>query len=119
MERILESDIHDELHDEAALHIKTEKGLVILMGCGHKGPINTIKNGMRKTGIHKVHAVLGGMHLKNSSDEKIDKIVSALKEIEFDYLFPLHCTGFNAISKFKHEFGDKIQLLNVGDTVEV
>ncbi|MCK5075200.1 MAG: MBL fold metallo-hydrolase [Calditrichia bacterium] len=116
VERILESDIHDELHDEAALYIKTDKGLVILMGCGHKGPINTIKHGMRKTNVHKVHAILGGMHLKNSPDEKIDKIITALKEIKFDYIFPLHCTGFNAISKLRYEFGKKVGLLNVGDT---
>ena len=119
IERILESDIHDELHDDSALYIKTLKGLIILLGCGHAGVINTIKHGMRVTNMRKVHAVIGGMHLKKASDEKIEQIVTGLNEIDIERIIPLHCTGFRAISRLISEFGDKVILFNVGDTLQV
>jgi metal-dependent hydrolase (beta-lactamase superfamily II) len=50
------------------------------------------------TGIDKVHAVVGGWHLAPAPDATVAKTVDALKQINPDYLIPMHCTGFNMIS---------------------
>jgi 7,8-dihydropterin-6-yl-methyl-4-(beta-D-ribofuranosyl)aminobenzene 5'-phosphate synthase len=115
-ERILESFIHDELHDDLALIINTVKGLVILLGCGHSGPINTIKHAMRITGNGKVHAVVGGMHLQQAPEDKIDQITYHLIQLNPDYVIPLHCCGFRCINQLYNLLRERVLLFNVGDT---
>ncbi len=118
-ERILESYIHDELHDDMALILNTFKGLVILLGCGHSGPINTIKHAMRVLDQTKVYAVIGGMHLHRCPDEKIEKIVYHLRELDPEILIPLHCTGFRAVNLMFNLFKERVLLFNVGDYFEL
>lgn len=115
-ERVLESYIHDEIHDDMTLIIKTIKGLIILLGCGHAGPVNSIKYAMRVTGINKVHVVMGGMHLHQAPEEKIDSIVYHLIRLNPDYIIPLHCCGFRSINKLYNRLRDRILLFNVGDS---
>ncbi|HHJ51655.1 MAG TPA: MBL fold metallo-hydrolase [Caldithrix abyssi] len=118
-ERVLESYIHDELHDDMCVVIQTPKGLVVLLGCGHSGPVNSIKHAMRITNQKKVHAVIGGMHLQQSSQERIDQIVHNLKRINPDFIVPLHCTGFAAVHKMFSRFKNRVKLFNVGDVFTV
>jgi 7,8-dihydropterin-6-yl-methyl-4-(beta-D-ribofuranosyl)aminobenzene 5'-phosphate synthase len=118
-QRVSESYIHDEIHDDMSLIIKTEKGLIILLGCGHAGPINSVKHAMRLTHTKRVYAVIGGMHLHHAVDEKIEKIVHNLEILNPEYMVPLHCTGFKTINRMFNLFPDRIILLNVGDTFEL
>jgi 7,8-dihydropterin-6-yl-methyl-4-(beta-D-ribofuranosyl)aminobenzene 5'-phosphate synthase len=115
-ERVLESFIHDELHDDLALIVNTVKGLVILLGCGHSGPMNTIKHAMRITGNSKVHAVVGGMHLHRAPQEKIDQITYHLVQLNPDYVIPLHCCGFRCINQLYNLLTQRVLLYNVGDS---
>lgn len=118
-ERVLESFIHDELHDDMALIIKTTKGLIILMGCAHSGPVNTVKHAMRIMGVNKIHAIAGGMHLHRAPDEKIDKVIRNLVKLKPDYFIPLHCCGFRSINLLYNLMKDHVLLFNVGDTFEM
>ncbi len=118
-ERILESYLHDELSDDLSLIIKTKKGLVILLGCGHAGPVNTVKHAMRIMKANHVHAVMGGMHLHNAPDEKINKIVYHLIELNPDFIIPLHCCGFRCINQLFNAVKDKVLLFNVGDSFSI
>ncbi len=113
------SYLHDEIHDDLCLVLNTSKGLIILLGCGHAGPINSIKQSMRITHNQQIYAIIGGMHLQHSPDEKIKKIVKNLITLDPDYVLPLHCTGFPAITRIITAFPDRVKLLNVGDTFEV
>ncbi len=114
-ERVLESYIPDELHDDMALYLKTEKGLIVLMGCGHAGTINTIKQGLRLTNLKDIYAVMGGMHLAQAPEERIHKTVHGLQEINPRYIVPLHCTGFRMMNQLFNEFGERVLLFTVGD----
>ena len=114
-QRVLESFIHDELHDDLCLVLNTEMGLVILLGCGHAGPINSIKHAMRITGNNHVHAVIGGMHLAHTAEDRIKEIIRNLKKLDPDIIIPLHCTGFTAVNRIYNTFKDRVKLYNVGD----
>lgn len=118
-QRVLESYIHDEIHDEQFLALNTNKGVVVLLGCGHAGPINSLKHAMRITQNSHVYAIVGGMHLNNASEERINLIVENLELINPDYIVPLHCTGFKAIHRMFTVFKDRVKLLNVGDVFEM
>ncbi len=118
-QRVLESFIHDEIHDELFLALNTVRGVVVLLGCGHAGPINSLKHAMRITQNNHVYAVMGGMHLNNASEERINLIVENLELINPDFVVPLHCTGFKAIHRLFTVFKDRVKLLNVGDVFEM
>jgi 7,8-dihydropterin-6-yl-methyl-4-(beta-D-ribofuranosyl)aminobenzene 5'-phosphate synthase len=118
-EQILESFIHDELHDDMALIIKSQKGLIVLLGCGHSGPLNSVKHAMRLMGENRLHLVMGGMHLHQAPDEKIDAVVTNMVHLEPDFIAPLHCCGFRCINQFYTQLRNRILLFNVGDIFEL
>lgn len=114
--RVLESVIHDQMKDEAALIIDTPEGLIILSGCGHSGIINTCKYALTITGKKKILLVMGGMHLKNADDSRLKATIHDLKDINPEQFAPLHCTGFQMIKELISEFGnERVHLMNVGD----
>ena len=79
------------------------KGLVVLSSCAHAGIVNTVKHAQKMTGINKVHAVIGGFHLIGAPMPKIQKTVADIKAINPDYIVPMHCSGWEAITTFEKE----------------
>jgi 7,8-dihydropterin-6-yl-methyl-4-(beta-D-ribofuranosyl)aminobenzene 5'-phosphate synthase len=45
------------------------------------------------SGVKKVHAVIGGFHLAPYKEDYVRETVASLKELDADYIVPLHCTG--------------------------
>jgi 7,8-dihydropterin-6-yl-methyl-4-(beta-D-ribofuranosyl)aminobenzene 5'-phosphate synthase len=109
----------DELLDDQALIINTEDGLVVILGCAHRGIINTLKHAQNITGIKEIYAVIGGCHLINAPEERIWLTVNALKELEVKKLGVSHCTGMAASAIMAQEFGDKFFFNNAGTIVEL
>lgn len=118
-QRVLESYIHDEIHDDVCLILNTARGLVVLLGCGHAGPVNSLKHAMRITNRKDIHLFAGGMHLQHSPDDRIEKIVRNLERINPEILAPLHCTGFRAINALYHTFRERVHFFQVGDSIEI
>lgn len=118
-ELVLESYITDEVKDDMALAIKTVRGLIVLLGDSHSGPVNSVKQAMIVSGEQKVHAIMGGMKLVDAPMEKIEKIARGLKQINPEYLVPLHSTGFRAISHFYRIFKERLLLFNTGDRLVI
>jgi 7,8-dihydropterin-6-yl-methyl-4-(beta-D-ribofuranosyl)aminobenzene 5'-phosphate synthase len=65
----------------------------VLTSCSHRGVVNIIKQAQAVSGVDKVHAVLGGFHLAPYKDDCVHEAVAALKELDVDYVVPMHCTG--------------------------
>ncbi|MBV8150863.1 MAG: MBL fold metallo-hydrolase [Candidatus Eremiobacteraeota bacterium] len=84
------------------------RGLVVLLSCGHSGTINTIRWIQQVSGIEKVHAIVGGMHLAPAPDEVIRRTVDALVEINPDYVAPMHCTGYRAATLMRQRLPGKV-----------
>ena len=97
----------DKLLDDLALVIKTEAGLVVVLGCAHHGIINTLYHAQQLTGVKSIHAVLGGAHLISASEERIRLTIAALKELGVQRLGLCHCTDLPAASLLAQEFGDR------------
>jgi len=105
---------HDLIPDDLALIVRTQQGLVIVLGCAHRGMINTIRHAQMITGEQKVHTVVGGTHLFPKTDEQIEKAIFALQEIGVQKLGVSHCTGFHASMRLAQEFGDTFFMNNAG-----
>ncbi len=97
----------DFQHEQATCFNVKGKGLVVLTSCGHRGVVNSVKAAMKVSGINKVHAVLGGFHLAPHPPEYLRETVMALKEINPDYLIPMHCSGEAFIAIAQQEMPTK------------
>jgi 7,8-dihydropterin-6-yl-methyl-4-(beta-D-ribofuranosyl)aminobenzene 5'-phosphate synthase len=104
----------DTLVDDQALYIETVQGVVVLLGCGHSGVINTLEYVQMLSAGKPFRAVIGGMHLLNATAERLAFTGDALEHFSIPYLAPNHCTGLNAICDFKHRLPDSVHASNVG-----
>ncbi len=106
------------MDDQCAIMNVRNKGLVIVTGCGHSGIINVIRNAQSLTGISQIHAVIGGFHLTGGLFEGIiPDTISALKEIDPDYVMPGHCTGWSAIHQIARAMPEAFIPSCVGTTL--
>jgi 7,8-dihydropterin-6-yl-methyl-4-(beta-D-ribofuranosyl)aminobenzene 5'-phosphate synthase len=95
-------------HELATAFNLKDRGLVILTACSHRGVINTIKQAQAASGVPKVHAVIGGFHLAPYPEDYVRQTIAALKEIDIDYVIPLHCSGEAFYELAKAEMPDKL-----------
>jgi 7,8-dihydropterin-6-yl-methyl-4-(beta-D-ribofuranosyl)aminobenzene 5'-phosphate synthase len=95
-------------HELAAGFNLKGKGLVILTSCSHRGVVNAIEQARAASGIEKVHALIGGFHLAPYQDDYVQQTVAALKEMNVDYVIPLHCTGEPFYDKARIEMPGKV-----------
>jgi 7,8-dihydropterin-6-yl-methyl-4-(beta-D-ribofuranosyl)aminobenzene 5'-phosphate synthase len=103
--------------EHATAYIVKDRGLVVISSCGHAGIINSVRQLQKCTGVEKVHAVVGGWHLAPYPDDIIDKTVAAMKEINPDYLIPMHCTGFRAMMAVQRDMPQKLIMPSTGTRV--
>jgi 7,8-dihydropterin-6-yl-methyl-4-(beta-D-ribofuranosyl)aminobenzene 5'-phosphate synthase len=104
----------DPLADDLALVIDTDFGLVVILGCAHRGIINTLRHAQNLTGKEFIYAAIGGTHLFQASKQRIDKTIVDLKKIGVQRLGVSHCTGFDAAAKLTREFEGIFFLNNAG-----
>lgn len=111
--------VPDPLWDDRALIIKTDQGLVVILGCAHRGIINTLYHARELTGVELVHTVVGGTHLIRASEERVLLTAAALKELGVQRLGVSHCTGMPAAMMLAQEFGDIFFFNNAGTRITV
>lgn len=107
----------DALADDQAIILDTSRGVVVLLGCSHRGVINTLTHVASLTGKKNIHAIFGGLHLGKASDSKLRKIVDHLAEFGLKKIGVGHCTGPRAFLALSNKFADGVFLNTVGNTV--
>jgi 7,8-dihydropterin-6-yl-methyl-4-(beta-D-ribofuranosyl)aminobenzene 5'-phosphate synthase len=98
----------DLITDDLALWIKTDEGLVLCTGCCHAGLVNTLNHVQRLSGEYRIRAVIGGFHLLNSDDQRLEHTITALRSLNPAKVIPCHCTGEKATQLLIDTFGDKV-----------
>ncbi|TGC64040.1 MBL fold metallo-hydrolase [Salmonella enterica subsp. enterica serovar Wilhelmsburg] len=83
----------DYILDEGVLIYKSDNGLIIITGCGHRGLINSVNHCQKITGINKIHALIGGFHLRCASPYRLWQIRQFLGQQKPAKIFGCHCTG--------------------------
>jgi 7,8-dihydropterin-6-yl-methyl-4-(beta-D-ribofuranosyl)aminobenzene 5'-phosphate synthase len=107
----------DPLIDDQAAFIETSVGTVVILGCAHAGVINTLRYIHTLTNHRPIHTVIGGMHLRNASSERLDKTVLELRCFDVRRLILGHCTGPDVLERLRSEFPDRCSDCNIGATV--
>jgi 7,8-dihydropterin-6-yl-methyl-4-(beta-D-ribofuranosyl)aminobenzene 5'-phosphate synthase len=95
-------------HELATVYNLKDRGLVILTSCSHRGVVNAIKQAQAVSGVVKVHAVVGGFHLAPYQPDYLAETIAALREVDPDYVIPLHCSGEPFYELAKAELGSKL-----------
>jgi 7,8-dihydropterin-6-yl-methyl-4-(beta-D-ribofuranosyl)aminobenzene 5'-phosphate synthase len=105
--------------DQAVVCNVKDKGLVVLSACSHAGAINVLKHAQRLTGIHKVHAFVGGFHLTGGLFEHIiPRTINELVAIGPDIIVPGHCTGWKAFHELARQLPDAYVQTSVGTRLQ-
>jgi 7,8-dihydropterin-6-yl-methyl-4-(beta-D-ribofuranosyl)aminobenzene 5'-phosphate synthase len=99
----------DIIEDDQALWIKTNRGLIVCVGCSHSGIVNTLNYARRVSGQPHVRAVIGGFHLLNADSRRLELTIEALREISPEVVIPCHCTGVKAVRALRNALGDMIR----------
>jgi len=97
--------VDDDVPDDASIVIDTPQGLVVVTGCGHAGIVNIVTKAQAMLPGLEVHAVVGGLHLLNASDEQLAWTGRELQARGVDYLLGVHCTGIEATYRLRAAMG--------------
>lgn len=106
--------VEDILPDDSALILDTEKGLVIITGCGHAGVENIIEYATEITGEKRIAGLIGGLHLMGAEERRILEVVKYLTSREPATIAPTHCTGLRAQAALAAAFGKRYAVAGVG-----
>jgi 7,8-dihydropterin-6-yl-methyl-4-(beta-D-ribofuranosyl)aminobenzene 5'-phosphate synthase len=98
----------DPIADDLALWMRTDRGLVVVVGCGHAGLVNTLRYALKLSGEPRLHAVLGGFHLNEASERRLARTMDELQELGPDLIVPCHCTGDAAVERLSKTFGKRV-----------
>ena len=98
--KIYDNYILDNMEDEIAAAMETEKGLLVICGCSHIGIANIVENIRQRTG-KKIYGIAGGLHLTKASDERMEAVLNYFKETGIEFFAVSHCTGDKFIEKLK------------------
>ncbi len=109
----------DQMQHEQTLVIEDSKGLHVFSGCSHQGIIPILRYIQEVIPGKKIDSVVAGMHLFCASDEFIDQVISEMEDMGVREIFPVHCTGMNAIIRFRMKMGDRVKIACAGDVFEI
>ncbi len=101
--------------DQAVVcHVK-DKGLLVLSACSHAGVINVLRHARRITGIDRIYAFVGGLHLTGGLfDAIIPRTIAELQTIGPVIIVPGHCTGWKATHELIRTLPDAYVQTSVG-----
>jgi len=95
----------DAIPEDQALVFETAEGTVVLTGCGHAGAINIVRDAAKITGGKPLLALIGGLHIFDASDARLDWTGAELKAAGVKYLLMGHCTGIEATWRLRQAAG--------------
>lgn len=93
--------VEDDIPEDQALVIDTDKGLVVLTGCGHAGLVNTIDYARKVVRDAPIFAALGGFHLFPADDATLAWTADELAKAGVVWLLGAHCTGIEAVFRLR------------------
>ncbi|MBW1819310.1 MAG: MBL fold metallo-hydrolase [Deltaproteobacteria bacterium] len=108
----------DLLRDDQSLFITSDKGLILVCGCAHRGIVNTIRRAQDLTGSDDVYAIVGGIHLFGASERRVRLTLDEIKRLDVQRIGVSHCTGPSASAFLAHELGNRFFFNQAGTCTE-
>jgi len=99
IDRVFTFDFDNEygdLLDDSALAYISSDGLVIITGCSHSGICNIVEYAKKITNESRVVDILGGLHLVEPSQDRLNETIKYLQGLSLNKLHPGHCSDFQS-----------------------
>lgn len=93
--------VPDSIPEDMSLLVDTDKGIVVVAGCGHSGTVNTVEYARHILGPQPVYAIIGGLHLFAAPDSALAWTAARLHSAQLGYLLGAHCTGIEAVFRIR------------------
>ena len=106
----------DNMPDDMSLIVNLSDGIIVVSGCSHAGIVSIANKAKKLTGNSEIKAIIGGFHLINAGEEKINKTINELKGMNVQKIFTGHCTGLRAECAFQRIWRNKFEKLYSGKT---
>jgi 7,8-dihydropterin-6-yl-methyl-4-(beta-D-ribofuranosyl)aminobenzene 5'-phosphate synthase len=97
--------VEDTIPEDMSLALDTDRGLVVVSGCGHAGVVNTLTYARKTVRDVPIHAALGGFHLFAADNDTLDWTAGKLRGLEVANLLGAHCTGIEAVYVLRTRLG--------------
>jgi 7,8-dihydropterin-6-yl-methyl-4-(beta-D-ribofuranosyl)aminobenzene 5'-phosphate synthase len=111
--------IADPLKDDQSLFIRSDKGIIIVSGCAHRGIVNTVKHAQKVTGCEVVYAIIGGIHLFSASDERVKLTLQEIRRLDVKRVGVSHCTGMWPSAQLATELHDRFFFNLAGNCIDM
>jgi 7,8-dihydropterin-6-yl-methyl-4-(beta-D-ribofuranosyl)aminobenzene 5'-phosphate synthase len=113
-------EVEDRILDDQALWMQVNDfGPLVLTGCAHAGPVNTLVQVQKYGNFDHIQGLIGGTHLVGRSEKYVQQTISELKRFDLDLISPCHCTGFRSTAKLWQAFPQAFVWNFSGRTIEV
>ena len=110
--------VQDSLEDDQALILDQRAGPVLVLGCGHSGIANTLLYAMELTGTRRFSMVIGGTHLIDADETRLEQTLAFLRQFEIMRIAPCHCTGLRGQFALWQKYGSAFLFNTTGDRLE-
>jgi 7,8-dihydropterin-6-yl-methyl-4-(beta-D-ribofuranosyl)aminobenzene 5'-phosphate synthase len=119
------TNVPDDFAHEIMLVIREHNGLVVFTGCSHSGILNMIETVENRFEGEFIKAVIGGFHLMNISEKKLEERVEDVAKIarqlngrpRLQRVFTGHCTGSEAYDILKSLMHEKLAHFAAGSVI--
>ena len=98
-------EVEDNVPEDMALVLDTDRGLVVLTGCGHAGVVNIVEYAQSFIRPARIHALIGGIHLFAAKEETLAWTAEKLRAAGVDHFIGAHCTGIETVYRLRHDLG--------------
>lgn len=95
----------DNVPDDQSLVVNTNKGLVVITGCGHAGIVNILTDAVDQYLKAPIYAVIGGLHLFAAKDDQLNWTADKMKTFGVAYVIGAHCTGIESLYRLRERIG--------------
>ncbi|MEA3545058.1 MAG: MBL fold metallo-hydrolase [Thermodesulfobacteriota bacterium] len=109
----------DPLNDDYSLVVRTDKGLVVILGCAHAGMVNILNYVKDKFPGEKIFSVLGGTHMGFSGDDQFNETLKVLDRFEIEKLGASHCTGLEKSAQLYARMPERFFFACVGAELKI
>lgn len=103
---------------EQSLILETNSGSVVITGCAHPGIVEIVERA-KEVVDDDILLVMGGFHLISHSESQINTIVRRFRELGVKYAAPCHCSGDEARTIFKDEYGSYFIDIGTGRVIAI
>ena len=104
----------DYFSDEIALVMREDDGVAVITGCAHNGMLNIVSTVQQRLHL-PIYSVVGGIHLKDTAEERIVRTIKELKNFGVRRFALGHCSG----EEVHNYIDDKLSDIRISTGVKI